>query len=79
MDVQQIISLLIVASAGAHLLWYVLHKIKRSREGDFCGGCGSCGKPTPSESNVRSAPQATPLITLSAPPRRGRSSTGTPS
>lgn len=75
MDVQQLISLLVVTAAASHLAWYGLRKIKRSRDGDFCGGCGSCGKPALETRNVtqtRPAPQATPLITLSAPPRPKR-------
>jgi hypothetical protein len=66
MDTQQIIALTIVAIAGASLGRRVWRQLKGM--GDGCGGCGgNCGKPiraTPE--GVRSAPEPTPLITLSA-------------
>ena len=61
MDVQQIITLFLVAGAFAFLGRYVWAKI-RSQNGD-CGGCGMCGKPS-AKVGVRAAPQATPLVTL---------------
>ena len=69
MDIQQIITFLIVAVAAtflAHRLW------KQAKGGeDACGGCGGgCGKPITPNTAVRPAPKATPLITLGPPPPR---------
>ena len=68
MDVQQIITLLIVAFAIVYLggrLW----RQATNKSGDPCDGCGSCGKPSPSTA-IRPAPEAKTLITLGPPPKR---------
>ncbi len=62
MDVQQIIALGLVALAFAFLARYVWAKI-RAKNGE-CGGCGMCGKPSKAVAGVRTAPQATPLVSL---------------
>ena len=62
MDIQQILTLGIVALAFAFLGRHVWAKI-RAKGGD-CGGCGMCGRPAPKTGVVRAAPQATPLVTL---------------
>lgn len=68
MELQQVITLIIVAIAAFYLggrLW----RQATNKSGDACDGCGSCGKPAPS-SVTRPAPQAKPLITLGPPPKR---------
>jgi hypothetical protein len=72
MDAQQVITLGIVAVAAGSLgrrLW----REWRGKGGGACAGCGgACGKEQ-RPANVRPAPQAKPLVTLSiggAPPRR---------
>ncbi|MES2459531.1 MAG: hypothetical protein V4671_03050 [Armatimonadota bacterium] len=68
-DIQQLGALAIVAAAAGSLgvrAW----KHARGTSGGNCPGCGECGRePNP---NLRPAPKATPLVTLSqgAPPRR---------
>ncbi len=68
MDLQQAITLLIVAIAVLYLggrLW----RQATNKNGDPCDGCGSCGKPTTAPA-LRPAPEAKPLITLGPPPKR---------
>lgn len=70
MDTQQIITLMIVAVAA----FYVIRRLWRAitnRDGGHCAGCGECGKPA-RPGDLRSAPKATPLITLSAGSDRPR-------
>lgn len=68
-DVQQAAALGIVAVAVVTLARHAWKGIKAAGEG-HCPGCGECGRPE--NPNVRSAPKATPLITLSpsGAPRR---------
>jgi hypothetical protein len=63
MDIQQGITLGIVAIAGVSLGTRAYHQM-RGTGGGHCAGCGECGRqPRP---DVRPAPKATPLVTLSA-------------
>jgi hypothetical protein len=72
MDVQQIITFLIVAVAATFLARRLWGQAKGTE--DACGGCGGgCGKPVKPDAKptaVRPAPKATPLITLGPPPPR---------
>ena len=73
MDIQQAITLLIVIVAAAYLGWRVWRQATGKTDG--CDGCGGgCGKPVTTNPAVRPAPQATPLVTLSPPPRRPNNS-----
>jgi hypothetical protein len=61
MDVQQAITLGIVAVAGTTLVRRVWRSVS-SKDGGHCAGCGECGRPP--RPDVRPAPKATPLVTL---------------
>ena len=70
MDIQQIITLLIVLVAVISLGRRLLAQTKG--DAGSCGGCGgACGKSEAKTTAVRPAPQATPLITLSVRRRAG--------
>lgn len=69
MDFQQVASLAIVGVAASVVARRVYGHL-RGTAGGHCAGCGECGRtPRP---DVRPAPKATPLVSLSlaAPPRR---------
>ncbi len=73
MDTQQGITLLIVAVAALFLARRLWRDWRGQGGGSSCAGCaGACGKPAQKNPNVRAAPEAKPLITLSAgaPARR---------
>jgi hypothetical protein len=70
MDLQQVIALGIVGVAAGSLAWRLWRQVRAARDGDTCGGCGVCGKPALRPNGVRPAPQATPLVSLSAAPGR---------
>ena len=66
MDFQQIAALAIVMVAAFFLARRLWREAQGKGDGE-CRGCGgACGKPAHSAKNgiVRTAPQATPLITL---------------
>lgn len=72
MDVQQLITLGIVAVAAVS----VSRRLWKSAKGEGCDGCsGACGKPT-SKNGIRPAPQATPLVTLSVRRNKGHQVNG---
>lgn len=61
MDMQQLAALVIVAAAAGSLLLRLWRQLRGARD-ENCPGCGGCGQ-------TSTAPQATPLITLSTGPR----------
>ncbi|MBC8137518.1 MAG: hypothetical protein H8F28_16675 [Fibrella sp.] len=72
MDIQQLITLSIVAVAAITLG----RRLRKSAMGEGCDGCaGACGKPTPKH-GVRPVPQAIPLVTLSMSRGKGRPTNG---
>jgi hypothetical protein len=70
MDVQQVAALGIVGVAAGSLGWRLWRQVRAAKDGDVCGGCGVCGKPTARPSGVRTAPTATPLVPLATGPQR---------
>jgi len=61
-EVQQITALVLVVLAAVSIVWRAWRARTSGNSGGSCPGCGQCGRPR--VTGARSAPQATPLVTL---------------